>query len=179
MFLFSGYMQYLISLKILIWNVLYPALSLFPLTYVFCCFDLYQIGDFPQMAGLPWVSIHIWEGGIREPVESSQCGLMVGQLGGWLDSFIGDPNCWYQWHSFFFFPGKCSLVLTLSFDSNPLPLPFTQSRISLFQCLQNWYSCFLHEWGRGHNKSLDCSGNDWVSWLSNYPLSRSLNNSHF
>lgn len=106
-------------------------------------------------------------------------------VGSWLDNWVagwtlslGTPIVGIN-GIVFFFPGKCSLVLTLSFDSNPLPLPFTQSRISLFQCLQNWYSCFLHEWGRGHNKSLDCSGNDWVSWLSNYPLSRSLNNSHF
>lgn len=78
MFLFSGFLRYLMSLRILTWHVLLPVLSLFPLTSCFWCLGWYHAGDFPQMSGLPGLSIHIWEGGSREPVGSSQFWLLVG-----------------------------------------------------------------------------------------------------
>ena len=70
---------------------------------LFACLFWYHDGDFPQMSGLPGLSTHIWGGGTREPVGSSQCGLMVGQLGGWLDSFIAEHQLSVSNGTVFFF----------------------------------------------------------------------------
>lgn len=68
-----------------------PCIVCFLSLHVFCCLDSDHLGHFPWTSGVPWLPVHIWGGGTREPVGSSQGGSSrpVRWLAG---SFVGEPR---------------------------------------------------------------------------------------